>query len=147
MISGIFAALGRIMLALIFVVAGAAQLTDTQQTVALIGTAGFPASLAIPAALFQLICGAMIVIGIFTRLTALLLAAYCLLTAIIFHSETADPVQAAMAMKNIAIAGGFLCMFAYDQKSWSFDAYRQRRREDERRRVAETSDHPATGAG
>jgi putative oxidoreductase len=84
---------------------------------------------------------------VFTRLTALVFAAFCLLTALLFHSETADPLQAAMAFKNVAIAGGFLCLFAYDQKSWSFDSYRTRKRREADARVAATRDHPATGAG
>jgi putative oxidoreductase len=64
-----------------------------------------------------------------------------------FHSETADPMQATAALKNIAIAGGFLCLFAYDQKSWSFDSYRERRRRETTANLAQTSDHPGTGAG
>lgn len=147
MLSGLFAALGRIMLALIFVVSGGLKLTDIAGTGAYMATVGLPASLALPVALFELLGGIMIILGVFTRLTALAFAAFCLLTALLFHRETADLVEAAAALKNIAIAGGFLCLFAYDQKSWSFDAYRARRRREADTLRASTSDHPATGAG
>jgi putative oxidoreductase len=147
MFSGLFAFIGRVMLALIFIISGAMKLSDIAGTGTYMASAGLPASLALPAALFELIGGIMIVLGIFTRLTALVFAAFCLLTALLFHRETADAMQATAALKNIAIAGGFLCLFAYDQKSWSFDSYRARRRADAEARVAATSDHPATGAG
>lgn len=130
MFSGLFALIGRIMLALLFIVSGAMKLTDISGTAAYMASVNLPTNLALPTALFEIIGGLMIVFGIFTRLTAFLFAAFCLLTALLFHRETADPVQAAAALKNIAIAGGFLCLFAYDQKSYSFDAYRARRRRD-----------------
>lgn len=147
MFSGLFAVIGRIMLALIFILSGAMKLTDVGGTAQYMATAGLPASLALPVALFELIGGIMIALGIFTRLTAFVFAAFCLLTALLFHRETADPLQATAALKNIAIAGGFLCLFAYDQKSWSFDSYRDRRRREAANRVTTTSDHAATGAG
>ena len=147
MLSGLFAFIGRIMLSLIFIVSGAVKLSDPSVTSAALASVGFPTGLALPAILFELIGGIMIALGIFTRITSLVFAAFCLLTALLFHSETADATQAAMAMKNIAIAGGFLCLFAYDQKSWSFDSYRERRRREKAASVAASSDHPATGAG
>lgn len=147
MISGLFAFIGRVLLALVFVISGAMKLTDIPGTGAYMASVGMPSSLALPAALFEIIGGLMIVFGVFTRLTALAFAVFCLLTALLFHRETADPMQAAMAFKNIAIAGGFLCLFAYDQKSWSFDSYRTRKRREADARVAAVSDHPATGAG
>ncbi len=147
MLSGLFALIGRIMLALIFIISGAMKLTDLPGTGAYMAGVGLPAELALPAAILEIVGGLMIVFGIFTRLTALVFAAFCLLTALLFHRETADPIQAAMAFKNIAIAGGFLCLFAYDQKSWSFDSYRSRKRREADVRLAPTSDHPAAGAG
>ena len=130
MFSGLFALIGRIMLALLFIVSGAMKLTDISGTAAYMASVNLPTNLALPTALFEVIGGLMIMFGIFTRLTAVFFAAFCLLTALLFHRETADPIQAAAALKNIAIAGGFLCLFAFDQKSYSFDAYRARRRRD-----------------
>lgn len=151
MFSGLFAFVGRIMLALIFIVSGAMKLTDISGTGQYMASVGLPTTLALPAALFELIGGIMIVLGIFTRLTALAFAAFCLLTALLFHRETADPIQAAAAMKNIAIAGGFLCLFAHTQAAWSLDSLRQRRRNEiETRRAVERArptDNAGVGAG
>lgn len=147
MISGLLAFIGRVMLAVIFIISGAMKLTDISGTGTYMASVGLPSSMAFPVALFEVVGGLMIVFGVFTRLTALAFAAFCLLTALLFHRETADPIQAAMAFKNIAIAGGFLCLFAYDQKSWSFDSYRTRKRREADPGVAGTIDHPATGAG
>ncbi|MFN3450816.1 MAG: DoxX family protein [Sphingorhabdus sp.] len=147
MLSGLFAVIGRIMLALIFIISGAMKLTDISSTSTYMASVGLPSEMALPVAILEVVGGLMIVFGVFTRLTALAFAAFCLLTALLFHRETADPMQAAMAFKNIAIAGGFLCLFAYDQKSWSFDSYRTRKRREAEARLAPTSDHAATGAG
>lgn len=140
MFSGLFAFVGRVMLALIFIISGAMKLTDISGTGSYMASVGLSSGLALPAALFELVGGLMIVFGVFTRLTALVFAAFCVLTALLFHRETADPVQAAMAFKNVAIAGGFLCLFAYDQKSWSFDSYRARRRSEVVERIAVAND-------
>ena len=147
MLSGLLAFIGRVMLALIFIISGAMKLSDISGTGTYMASVGLPSEMALPVAILEVVGGLMIVFGVFTRLTALAFAAFCLLTALLFHRETADPVQAAMAFKNIAIAGGFLCLFAYDQKSWSFDSYRTRKRREAEARLAPTSDHAATGAG
>lgn len=144
MLSGLFALIGRIMLALLFIVSGVMKLTDIPATAAFMASVNLPTNLALPTALFEIIGGLMILFGVFTRLTALAFAAFCLLTALLFHRETADPVQAAAALKNIAIAGGFLCLFAFDQKSYSFDAYRARRQREADDRLVKRNDHDVT---
>lgn len=151
MFSGLFAFIGRIMLALIFIIGGVMKLADPASTGEYMATVGLPANLAIPAGLFELVGGVCIALGIFTRIWSLLLAGFCLLTALLFHRETADPIQAAMAFKNIAIAGGFLCLFAHSQAAWSLDSLRQRRRDEliARKAVdrARPTDHAGVGAG
>jgi len=147
MFSGLIAFIGRVMLALIFIISGAMKLGDVSGTGQYMAANGLPANLALPAALFELVGGIMIVLGIFTRLTALVFAAFCLLTALLFHRETADPIQAAMAFKNVAIAGGFLCLFAHSQAAWSLDSMRQRRRDEIIARKAAERARPTDQAG
>ena len=83
---------------------------------------------AIPTGLFELIDGVCLALGIATRLWSVLLAGFVLLTILFFHREFTDPMQAMAAMKNLAIAGGLLCLFGYGHTRWSYDALRAKRR-------------------
>lgn len=47
-----------------------------------------------------------------SRYAALALAVFSLIAAVIFHFNFADQTQAIMFMKNLAIAGGLLMVFA-----------------------------------
>jgi len=127
-INGFIALIGRILLSLIFILGGIGKLTTVASTGAYMASAGLPASLAIPAGLFELFAGLFILLGIFTRLTALLLAVFCIVTALLFHNNFADPMQQANFLKNFALAGGFLVLVAYNGVSHSFDSLRARRR-------------------
>jgi putative oxidoreductase len=124
----IAALIGRILLSLIFIVSGASKLFDPAGTEALITGVGLPAGLAIPAGLFELIAGLALALGFMTRLFSVLLAGFCLVTAFFFHNQFGDPMQAAMALKNVAIAGGLLCLFAHSQMRWSYDSMRLKRK-------------------
>ncbi len=121
---------GRLFIAVIFIVSGINKLIHVNDTNAMISAAGLPGGLAIPTGLFELVAGACLALGIATRLWSILLAAFVLLTILFFHREFTDPVQAMAAMKNLAIAGGLLCLFGYGNTRWSYDALRQRRRDE-----------------
>ena len=120
--------IGRLFIAVIFLVSGVNKLIHVADTNAMITAAGLPGGLAIPTGLFELIAGVCLALGIATRLWSILLAGFVLLTILFFHREFTDPMQAMMAMKNLAIAGGLLCLFGYGHTRWSYDAMRQRRR-------------------
>ena len=139
----IAAAIGRILLSLIFIVSGASKLFDPAATEAMIVSAGLPSGLAIPTGAFELIGGIAIALGFMTRLFSILLAGFCLVTALFFHREFTDPVQAAMALKNVAIAGGFLCLFAHSQMRWSYDSMRLTRKAEIAEREGVTKAHEA----
>ena len=130
--------IGRLFIALIFIVSGINKLIHLNDTNAMISAAGLPAGLAIPTGLFELIAGVCIALGIATRLFAILLAGFVLATILFFHRDFTDPMQAMAAMKNLAIAGGLLCLFGYGHTRWSYDALRQRRRDELARHEAET---------
>ena len=56
-----------------------------------------------------------------SRWTALSLAGFCILSALIFHSNFTDQNEMANFMKNVAIAGGFLLLFVNGPGAWSLD--------------------------
>ena len=139
----IAAFIGRVLLSIIFIVSGISKLFQPAATEAMITGAGLPAGLAIPTGVFELVAGLAIVLGFMTRFFAILLAGFCLVTILFFHREFTDPMQAAMAMKNLAIAGGLLCLFAHAQMRWSYDSMRLHRKAEIAERDAGAKVHEA----
>ena len=74
------------------------------------------------------VLGLMLAIGLMTRIASVLLAGFCLLAAFFFHNAFGDITQLTAALKNLAIAGGLLVVFAYGQMRGSFDHMRERNR-------------------
>lgn len=137
LVNNLISLIGRILLAAIFIVSGFNKVGDIAGTAAYMGTVGLAPSLAWPVAIFEIVAGLGILLGFLTRIFALLLAAFCVLSAMMFHNNFADPLQAAHFMKNIALAGGFLVLFAYGNVAHSLDSLRSRRRVETRERVVE----------
>jgi putative oxidoreductase len=127
--STIAAVIGRIMLAVIFILSGIGKITDPAGTAQFIESeTTLPGSLALPTGVFELVLGLMLAIGLMTRIASVLLAGFCLLAAFFFHNAFGDITQLTAALKNLAIAGGLLVVFAYGQMRGSFDHMRERNR-------------------
>ena len=151
--SSIAAIIGRIFLAIIFIVSGATKLMDLSGTEQMITSVGFPSGLAIVVAVFELVAGILLAIGLMTRLASLLLAGFTLLAALMFHNQFSDPMQSAHFLKNVAIAGGMLLVFAHSQIWYGWDRIRrdrnhelETRKAEERAREAELRAARAEGA-
>ena len=111
---------GRILLALIFIVAGFGKLGDVQGFSGYLASGGLPAFLAWPAVLFEIIAGLALLIGYQTRLVALALAAFSVVTAFLYHAPV-DAMQQVMFLKNLAMAGGYLMLVAHGAGALSVD--------------------------
>ena len=135
--STIAAVIGRILIALIFIVSGAAKVFNPAQYEAMITGVGMPAGLAMPTGIFEIVAGLCLVVGLMTRLTALLLFGFVAFATLLFHNRIDDPLQQAMALKNLAIMGGLLLVFAHSQMWWSYDAMRRTRKGEVATRSAE----------
>lgn len=116
-------ALGRIMLAILFLFSGIEKVIDPSHTIEAIRSVGLPFAhlgLAI-AILLGLGGGAMLALGIRTRMVALVLAIYCVVAGIIFHNPFEGIHQAIQLIKNIAIAGGLLQVAAFGAGRYAVD--------------------------
>lgn len=123
----IAAIIGRLCLSVLFIVAGAGKLADPAGTAQYItSTTDLPPTLAVPTGVFEIVAGLLLALGFMTRLVAILLAAFVALATLLFHYQITDPLQAQMALKNLAIFGGLLMVFAYGQVSWRLGAWRER---------------------
>ena len=114
--------LGRLLLSVIFILGGASKFGDLAGTGAYMQSMGVPSILALPAAAFELLAGLAILVGWQTRIVALLLAGFCVVTAILFHRDFANQTMMIMFMKNLAMAGGFLTLYAHGAGPMSLDA-------------------------
>ena len=118
---------GRLLLAAIFLHEAWAKLTGYAMTVAYMQAFGVPAELLPFAVALELCCSLLILIGYQTQIAATLLASFCVTTAAVFHTRLADRNQLLHFEKDLAIAGGFLVLFARGGGAWSLDALRPRR--------------------
>lgn len=112
----------RVLMAAIFVTAGLSKLGAGYA-----GTAGYMASVGLPAFLLPLVIlleiggGLALVVGFQTRLAALALAGFSIISAFIFHSAP-DQMQQIMFMKNLGLAGGLLAFTVFGAGRLSLDA-------------------------
>lgn len=113
--------LGRILLALIFIVSGVGKISDVAGTAGYIESAGLPGILVWPTIALEVLGGIAIVIGFQTRIAAFALALFALAAAVLFHTNFADPMQSIMFMKNLSMAGGLLLLAASGATALSVD--------------------------
>ena len=104
---------GRILLALIFVVSGYGKIVGYDGTVAFMAKFGVPGILLPLVILTELGGGLALIAGWQTRIAAFLLVGFTLLAAMIFHTDFANHVQYLFFMKNLAITGGLLALVAH----------------------------------
>jgi putative oxidoreductase len=123
--------IARVLLALMFVLAGFGKLAGLEGTAGYIASKGLPMPmvLAVATGVLELVAGAMIIVGWQARWAALALAAFTVVASVIFHNYWAMPaeqqmMQQLMFMKNLAITGGLLALFAFGAGTLSLDARR-----------------------
>src|ERR1051325_1247283 len=112
---------GRFLLAAIFLHEAYAKATAYTASMAYMRAFGVPGELLPLAIAFELVCGLLLLLGYQTRIVALLLAAFCLTTAVLFHSRFGNRNELLHFEKDLAIAGGFLVLFARGGGAWAVD--------------------------
>jgi putative oxidoreductase len=122
--------LGRLLLSVIFIMGGWGKLMAAAATQAYFAKDGLPmpeAAYAV-AVLIELGVGLALLFGLFTRASAIVLAVWCIITALVAHTNFADNNMKIHFMKNVAMAGGLLYVFAFGGGGYSLDALIHRRR-------------------
>jgi len=109
----------RILLGALFVLAGYGKVTGIEGFTTFLETGPVPGFMAWPSAIFEIVAGLMIIAGFYTRYVALGLALFCVATGVLYH-----PGDMGATMKNLALAGGFLMLYAHGAGLLSIDARR-----------------------
>jgi|TARA_B110000483_G_scaffold229461_1_gene293501 putative oxidoreductase len=112
---------GRVLIALIFIMSGMNKIFDYEATAGWMDSMGVPSSLLPGVIALEVLGGLAIIVGWQTRWVALALAGFTILSAVIFHNDFSNQNEVGNFMKNIAISGGFLFLFATGGGRWSLD--------------------------
>jgi putative oxidoreductase len=126
--SGAVSLVGRVFLAILFLLSGFSKFANPSAIIAYIGAVGMPApSLAFALSLvFEIGGGLLLLAGYRVKAVAAALAVFTLLTAAYFHHDFADQNQMIHFLKNIAITGGLLQVVAFGAGALSIDRRRVR---------------------
>jgi putative oxidoreductase len=122
--------LGRLAMAAIFLPSGYNKLMGLDGFAASLANRGVPLAyaLAIIGAGIEFFGSIAIAVGFKTRYAALLMGIFTIAAALISHrfwglQDAARAAQYTQFMKNVAICGGFLCLFAAGPGRYSVDRY------------------------
>lgn len=119
---------GRILLALIFIIAGFGKITGFAGTAGYMASKGIPMAevLLVPTIIIELGGGLLLAVGYKARWAALAIFLFIIPTTLIFHAFwSVEPAQMQMQMiqfqKNLAIMGGMLYVVVHGAGPWSID--------------------------
>ncbi|TCS38609.1 putative oxidoreductase [Paucimonas lemoignei] len=120
----------RILMSHIYIISGWSKLSNFS------GTSGYFAHLGLPmpavvtplVILIELGGGLALLLGFKTRWVAAMLALFSVATAVVAHTNFADPNQMNNFMKNLAMAGGYLLFVKYGAGAPSMDNAAARKR-------------------
>ncbi|UDL93702.1 DoxX family protein [Lichenihabitans sp. PAMC28606] len=119
----------RVLMCLLFLISGFGKVSAVAAIQAYMAAHGLPGFLIWPAAALELVGGLLLLVGLGTRPLALVLAGWCLLTALVFHTDFADQNQMINFFKNMTMAGGFLILARDGAPGLSLDGWLASRNE------------------
>lgn len=115
-------ALGRILVAMLFLLSGAAKLVSYSQTVAALrDTLSAPEVLVPLGIALEMIGGTLLLVGFKARATALMLMAYLAAVTALIHHDLSEPLNRAFALGNLSFAGALLMIFSHGAGALSLD--------------------------
>jgi putative oxidoreductase len=113
--------IGRIFLSALFLFNGIAKIFYYEGTIEYMENFDIPGYLITPAIIIEILFPILLIIGYKTRLSAIVLALFTILLAVIFHTDFSNQIQLTQFLKNFAIAGGFIMIFVYGPDKYSID--------------------------
>jgi putative oxidoreductase len=122
------AIIARSLMGVPFLITGIGKIAAPTAYLAYIASVGLPLPPVGYAIAIELGGGLLLLLGWQTRLVAAGLAAFTILTALVFHANFANQDQLFHFLKNVVMAGGLLQVVAFGAGRFSLDALRARTR-------------------
>ena len=117
--------IGRLLISALFLISAYNKIFSIDGTISWMEGFGIPGFLLYPTIALEIILPLFVIIGYRARISASLLAIFCISTAFLFHFDFADQMQTILFLKNLGLAGGFLFIVANGTKDWSI--YREKK--------------------
>ena len=119
--SNVLDLIGRVLISSLFLVSAFNKIFSIDGSMDWMEGFGVPGFLIYPAIALEIILPIFVIVGYRARVSAGLLAIFCLATAFIFHLDFSNQMQLVSFLKNIGLAGGFLFIVVNGTKDWSVD--------------------------
>ena len=113
--------IGRLFISALFLLSAYNKILSIDGTMSWMEGYEVPGFLLYPTIALEIILPLFIIIGFQARISAGLLAIFCIVTAFVFHYDFANQMQTISFLKNVGLAGGFLFIVANGTKEWSVD--------------------------
>ena len=113
--------LGRLLISALFLISAYNKIFSIDGTMSWMEGYGIPGLLLYPTIAIEIILPLFVIIGYQARISAGLLAVFCIATALLFHFDFVDQMQTIAFLKNLGLAGGFLFIVANGTRDWSVD--------------------------
>ena len=114
---------GRIFLSALFLIEGVKKISMQESVVMYMEDYGVPGILFIPSIILEILFPLLIIVGYKTKFAALIMTLFTFTVAIIFHTDFHEDMQLVFFLKDLAIAGGFMMIFAYGANKISLDNF------------------------
>ena len=113
--------IGRILISALFLISAYDKIFSIDGSMSWMEGFGVPGILLYAVIVLEIILPFCIIIGYQARISAGLLAIFCLATAFIFHLDFVDPMQKIAFLKNVGLAGGMLFLVVNGAKDFSLE--------------------------
>jgi len=113
--------IARLLISALFLISAYNKIFSIDGTMSWMEGFGIHGLLLYPTIALEIILPLFIIIGYQARLSAGLLAIFCIATAFIFHYDFVDQMQTIAFLKNLGLAGGFLFILVNGTKEWAVD--------------------------
>ena len=117
--------IGRLFISALFLLSAYNKIFNIDGTIGWMEEFGVYGFLLYPAIALEIILPLFVIIGYKARLSAGLLAIFCLATAFIFHYDFTNQMELISFLKNIGLSGGFLFIVVNGTKEWSIERKRK----------------------
>ena len=113
--------IGRIFISALFLISAFNKIFNLENSMSWMEGFGVPGFLIFPAIAVEIFLPILVIVGYQARIAAGILAAFCLITAFLFHFDFSNQTQFISFLKNIGLSGGFLFIVVNGTKDWAVD--------------------------